>query len=98
MMRYMKKVLAVCIVSLLVYAATSVIFQGVTGEEMSPTQTPWFYRVFGIELAAMAAIKIFGDILDNRKEQRAEHERQKTERLRIKQTPPKKERTEENES
>ncbi len=83
-MRYMKKILAVCIVSMVLYAIAGGVFQGITGHEMTPTTTPWFYKVFGLELGAAAMIRIFKAIIDGITARRAEAERQKTERARLK--------------
>lgn len=83
-MRYMKKVLAVCIASMILCAIAGGIFQGITGHEMTPTTTPWFYKVFGLELGLSAMVRIFKAIIDGKAERRAEAERQKTERARLK--------------
>lgn len=53
--RYLK----FCFILTMVYAVIAIVFQAVTGNELSPTLTQWFYTFFGIEIGASAFIKIF---------------------------------------
>lgn len=57
-MKYMKKIVAVCITSLFIYTAIAILFQMITGMELSTTLTDRFLTVIGVELGATAFIKI----------------------------------------
>ncbi len=57
-MRFMKRVLVFCFSAMILLAAIAIIYQCMTGQELSPTLIQWFYTVFGVELGAAALLKI----------------------------------------
>ena len=57
-MKYMKKVVLACLVASIIYVIVAIIFQVVTGEELSPTLTDCFLRGVIVELSATALIKV----------------------------------------
>lgn len=57
-MRFMKCVLVFCLAELVSFEVFACVFQCVTGQELSPTLIQWHYTVFGIELGALALLKI----------------------------------------
>lgn len=57
-MRFMKRVLIFCLSELVLFGVFACVFQCVTGLELSPTLIQWHYTVFGIELGALALLKI----------------------------------------
>lgn len=57
-MRFMKRVLIFCFAELVSFEIFACVFQCIRGEELSPTLTEWHYKVFGIELGALALLKI----------------------------------------
>lgn len=75
-MRFLKRILLFCLGSLILYAIVAIIFQRVTGTELSPTLTERFYSVFGIELAVMAALKISENI-EKRRDEKIRKEKEK---------------------
>lgn len=71
-MRFLKKILVFCFASLLIYTVTAIVFQVHTGTELSSTLTERFFTVFGVELAAMAALRISENVEKMRQERREE--------------------------
>lgn len=59
MKRKLDKYLKFCFILTMAYAVIAITFQAVTGSELSPTLTQWFYTFFGIEIGSTAFIKIF---------------------------------------
>ncbi len=57
-MRFMKRVLLFCLAELVLFSLFACVYQCVTGQELSPTLVQYHYSVFGIELGAMALLKI----------------------------------------
>ena len=57
-MRFMKCVLVFCLAELVAFSVFACVFQCVKGIELSPTLVQWHYTVFGIELGALALLKI----------------------------------------
>lgn len=57
-MRFMKRILVFCFVVMIAFSIVAVVYQCVTGQELSPTLIQWYYTVFGVELAASALLKI----------------------------------------
>ena len=57
-MKYMKKIVALCITSILLYTLVAILFQVFTGMELSVMLTDRFLTVMGVELGATAFIKI----------------------------------------
>lgn len=57
-MRFMKRILVFCFLAMIVFSIIAIVYQCVTGQELSSTLIQWFYTVFGVELAASALLKI----------------------------------------
>lgn len=57
-MRFMKRILVCCFLAMIVFSIIAIVYQCVTGQELSSTLIQWFYTVFGVELAASALLKI----------------------------------------
>lgn len=58
-MNKLDKYLRLSIALTIFYTVVCIFFQAVTGIELSPTLTQWFFTFFGIEIGAAAFIKIF---------------------------------------
>lgn len=71
-MRYMKRIVALCLVAIFAYTMTAVTVQVVTGQELSPTLTEKFLTVIGTELCAVAFIKISEQLFKKKKKRRKE--------------------------
>lgn len=71
-MRYMKRIVALCLVAIFSYTVTAVTVQVVTGQELSPTLTDKFLTVIGTELCAVALIKVSEHIFKRKKKRRKE--------------------------
>lgn len=56
--KFMKKIVVFCIASAILYTAIDVVYQIITGNELSPTLTQFFIGGMIGELSATALIKI----------------------------------------
>lgn len=57
-MKFMKKVVTACLCVSIAYVVVAILFQVITGEELSPTLTECFLGGVIAELAATAIIKV----------------------------------------
>ena len=73
-MRFMKRILVFCLAELVSFEVFACIFQCVKGQELSPTLIQWHYTVFGIELGALALLKIAEITQNKRKEKKKQTE------------------------
>lgn len=55
-MKFLEKVVISSLVLCVVYAVVAIVFQALTGSELSSTLTERWYTVFGIELLSTAVI------------------------------------------
>lgn len=55
--KYSKRIVILCIVSVLLFSTASFIIQLKTGMEVSSTLTTCFFSFFGIEILSLAGIK-----------------------------------------
>lgn len=53
------KFLIFSIAAIVVYSVVAIIFQAITGNELSPTLTTCVFGFFGTEIAAVSFIKVF---------------------------------------
>lgn len=53
------KLVLFCLSVLLIYAIVAIIFQWLTGQELSPTLTDKLYTVLGTEIVVAGFIKVF---------------------------------------
>jgi hypothetical protein len=63
-MKFLSVIVVASIILCIICGIVAVVFQAVSGEELSPTLVDNWYTVFGIELGATALIQITKTITD----------------------------------
>ena len=71
-MRYMKRIVALCLALMILYTVTAVVVQIATGQELSQMLTDKVFTTLGTELCAVALIKVSEQVFKKKKKSRKE--------------------------